>query len=246
MRKLGILIIVLMSLIIAVDSYAVSLTIPAGGSTLTESEYDSNNNLVETAVSQLDAVDSTKHDKTKFTEYSTFQATVSDSKVSTSTFTDYSTYQATIIGWRKHYQYVDTTYSTYSAVNAVVPLDDTIPAVTEGRSVMSTTVTPTKSGTELQVAVDILFFMPTINKHAIGAIFVNNTCIDVQVKDSTAANMYQAFCMEGDYTVWSTTAVPVEFRMGTSDGTTVHINGNASSRLFGGASEAHLGIRETD
>jgi len=146
-------------------------------------------------------------------------------------------------------QVQSASYATYSgAINTVIPIDDTVPQNTEGTEVITVTITPNKSGNTLVID-GVIMLSSNFNGSSDMAVSL--------FQDSTAAAIWSGTARSS--TLNATTLVPIKhvlqaasaspttfkIRVGVSVGTySIFVNGDTSSRLFGGASKTWLTVTE--
>jgi hypothetical protein len=144
---------------------------------------------------------------------------------------------------------IDRAYAEYTAnanLTTAIPFDDTIPQNTEGAQILSVSFTPKSATNRLRLRFQgqvsaastpinvtaALFSSASAN--ALAADYVTLTTIDYGLP----------IPLEIEYVPGVTTALTFTVRVGTQSGATARLNGNTSSRLFGGASRATLVIEE--
>lgn len=143
-------------------------------------------------------------------------------------------------------QHIDATYGLYTTTTANIPLDDTIPQNTEGFLIISQAITPLAADSIIEVsgAINAIGGTQTM---AIVSVFdsaVSATdAVAVFMGGTASATHMQAIPIMYRVIAGSTSARTISVRFGTNTGTG-YINGNNSSRLFGGASVSRVAIRE--
>lgn len=137
-------------------------------------------------------------------------------------------------------------YNTYS--NIVVPWDDTIPQITEGQEILSTTYTP-KSANNLLIVQYSCFASSTAGAaNAVLGLFKagQNDALDITpdaISDNNNPQTMQGFAV---FTAGTTDELTLSMRFGTLETNTVYINGNSSGRRYGGLAKTKIWIHEIE
>jgi len=145
---------------------------------------------------------------------------------------------------RRLAQIVSFSTNAYASGTAVIPVDDTIPQITEGNQYMSLVITPTNALSTLEIAVEASFGSPS-------EVWISVALFKVGVSDAltsrplyltAAATMLQANIL---HSVAAGSVLPQTFtvRGGAHTTATVGINGT-STRLQGGAIISRITIKE--
>lgn len=134
-------------------------------------------------------------------------------------------------------------YATNADITAIIPLDDTIPQVTEGSQVFSQTAAASTATERInirfrsQVACSISAWVSC-------ALFIDGAANAVR-----AATVFidtgsggRELTLEYEYVPGNTTTHTYSIRVGPSAASTVRLNGSPTARLFGGASAATFKI----
>ena len=142
---------------------------------------------------------------------------------------------------------IDSAYAEYTTnadIATVIPLDDTIPQVTEGTQILSIAITPKSTTNKIRVRFSGETSLSAA-AHAIGAIFINGgaNAVQANVAYHAQANEKQPLVMDYEYTPGSITSQTISVRAG-SNGATLRLNGTYTGRLFGGAMRATLVVEE--
>lgn len=133
-------------------------------------------------------------------------------------------------------------YTTYSSHTSQIPYDDTTPLSSEGFEVLSVSFTPKASDNKILVLARIEA-RSTASSYLIGTVFDGTTCKGVATNRAGVST--PIFLLE-EYTTGSTSARDISVRVGTDDGSTFFLNGDASSRKFNGVSKAVLEVLEIE
>jgi hypothetical protein len=145
-------------------------------------------------------------------------------------------------------QEVSNSTSSYIQVNAAIPDDDTIPQKTEGREIITCSITPTSSTNILLIEVNSYFAGSMASLYpASGAIFQDDTSNAISATRlcySTAIN--QSFIIRHRMVSGTTSATTFKLRFGTSTAqSTTAINGGSTpANVFGGVSSCIITIQE--
>jgi hypothetical protein len=122
--------------------------------------------------------------------------------------------------------------NTYTSTTAVIPIDNTVPLITEGTEILSATITPTSASNKL------LIFVTSNHSHTSAgwnqfALFNGSTAINgVSVYNATSTGMLPASIIH-QMNAGTTSSLTFSVRVGGNAGT-VYINGSNSS-VFGGS-----------
>lgn len=135
-------------------------------------------------------------------------------------------------------------YTTNADLTAAIPLDDTIPQVTEGTQILSAAITPKSTSSRIRIRFQCQFICSTtINVTA--AAFVNGAANAVRATYNTnpASAFAQQIILECEIAPASVAAQTVTIRVGPTS-STIRLNGSSSGRLLGGAMAATLILEE--
>lgn len=139
---------------------------------------------------------------------------------------------------------VTATYATNANLTTIIPVDDTIPTITEGTEVLSASITPKTTTNKLRVRCSG-FGSCAANTYAMAvAIYQGSTCIDASYFTPVAGNGGMPFYLEAEYTPGATSAQTISVRVGPQSAGTVRLNGTTAGRIFGGAANATLVVEE--
>lgn len=140
-------------------------------------------------------------------------------------------------------QSVSSSYSTYSSHTDPIPVDDTLPVQSnEGDQIMSASITLQDADNVIRGTVFVPAFGATAGNETVVTVFRGTTCIAVARAITVSAPVPIAIQFEDAPA--SAVAQTYSVRVGTNGTGTSYVNGNASARLFGGASKATLEVRE--
>lgn len=136
-------------------------------------------------------------------------------------------------------------YTTNADLSALIPLDDTIPQVTEGTQILSVTITPHSTTNRVRVRFQCQF-QHASPSNVIAAVFVNGAANALVTEFTTNANSggyATQLVLEKEHVPGSTAAQTYTVRIGPQSGT-IRLNGSTAGRLFGGSSVATLVVEE--
>ena len=142
-------------------------------------------------------------------------------------------------------QVVRTSTGAYAQGAVAIPIDNTIPQITEGSSFMTLAITPTNAANLLYIDVCAFVSSSAANKVITGALFT------VGVSDALAAMITYSGTephinnvnVRHRIIAASTSMRTYDYRCGTSDGTTMEFNGYMGA-LFGGTANSYFMITE--
>lgn len=143
-----------------------------------------------------------------------------------------------------------TSTTTYSTENVNIPLDDTIPQIGEGSLLLSVTITPKMSTSilELEAQIPVIgtsrgtvygcAFFKTGTDNALKAMMW-----DYEFNDSTSGGGIMPITHR--MVSGSTTAATFQLRInGRGSGNELYINGDGTSRAYGGVQRAIFTVKE--
>jgi len=143
-------------------------------------------------------------------------------------------------------QVVSTTSSAFSSGTTIIPLDDTIPQITEGDEYMTLAITPKSSTNTLVIQVVAALANATAGGNMQGAIFQDSTANALAATSVrfVGASDSMVLPLTHSMTAGTTSATTFRFRAGTNVGGTTTFNGRAGSRLFGAITKSTIVITE--
>jgi hypothetical protein len=133
-------------------------------------------------------------------------------------------------------------YTSNADLTVAIPLDDTIPQVTEGTQILSVSITPKSTTNKVRVR----FQGQVIANGAlnlIGALFLNGGANAVRTAYTTNAGsggFATELVLEYEHTPGATSAQTYTLRVGSHTGAAIRLNGSHTGRYFGGTSAATL------
>lgn len=135
-------------------------------------------------------------------------------------------------------------YSTNTALSIAIPCDNSIPQKTEGTEILSASITPKSATSRIRVRFSGFGGSSgAINMAA--ALFIDTAADAVQAicAYNTSSSTSTSLGFEYEYVPGDTSSHTYKIRVG-SDSSLMRMNGNSSSRYFGGAAAATLVIEE--
>lgn len=144
-------------------------------------------------------------------------------------------------------QVVGTNYSAVATGTTILPVDDTIPQITEGDEYMTQAITP-KSATNILVVEAVISFAISLGSgNSAGfAIFQDSTANALAATCTTTAGVNYLYTMNLKHKMvaGTTSATTFKVRAGTAVAGTFTFNGSAGGRLFGGITRSSITITE--
>jgi len=146
-------------------------------------------------------------------------------------------------------QIVRTNFVDFYSNTSLIPLDDTIPQITEGGEITTATITPTSSSNKILISVVMQVANDNAGNLSTIALFRNS------VSDALAASWARTIAannpnspMTIEYLDSPATTSPVTYRVrgGYSAGSssTFQVNGGSGARYFGGALTSGITLME--
>lgn len=144
---------------------------------------------------------------------------------------------------------VQTATSQTGAVasgTTVVPLDDTIPQITEGNEYMTLAVTPTSASNYLEIEVHAMLATSAVSGFMTAALFQDSTANALAAATQYVSSNNAIVHVSFKHRMLAGTVAATTFRVrcgGNNAGTTT-INGQAGARIFGGVFSSSITVRE--
>ena len=166
--------------------------------------------------------------------------------VLTATGSGTATFQAPAIGGSG--SVVKTTSSLVNSLitgTTLIPLDDTIPQITEGTEFITISYTPSAIGNRIRVTANT-YGAYSVAAKVTAALFEGTTANALAATAETvaASNDVVQHTLSYEGTVSSLTALTYRLRIGGSTAGTYTLNGAAGARLFGGIGYSSLVVTE--
>jgi hypothetical protein len=142
-------------------------------------------------------------------------------------------------------QIASTNYSAVATGTTTIPIDDTIPQITEGDQYMTQAITP-RSATNLLIIESNLFGMHSTNPNIVTALFQDSTASALAVADAYAAGTTVPIMTPLRYvmTAGTTSSTTFRIRAGGGGAGTFTFNGLLGARYFGAITKSNITIRE--
>jgi hypothetical protein len=138
-------------------------------------------------------------------------------------------------------------YAAATAITAIIPLDDTIPQITEGTQIISVSITPKSTANKLRIRYSGFMGGNGVFACAHAVFNGNANAIHAGGFVTPVSNYFQNFCGEVEYAPGSISPQTISLRVGVQTGSqTLYVNGNPSggTRLYGGSAATRLIIEE--
>jgi hypothetical protein len=139
-----------------------------------------------------------------------------------------------------------TEYTTNADLTTIIPGDDTIPQNTEGTQIISVSYTPKTTTNRLRLRFKGHFSCNGAGLSGIAALFssASANALRATLSTVTTSGYVLPLTLEYEYVPATTSAITFSVRAGPISAGAMRINGNMTSRLFGGTSGATLVIEE--
>jgi len=136
--------------------------------------------------------------------------------------------------------------SAYQDLGAILPFDDSIPQSGEGEEVLSLTVTPTNAASLLNVRV-VVHLGGSVGDNQSAALFVEGTAAALAAASTNLVNSgtVQTIAFEREISASSTTQRVYKVRAGSAVAANGKLNGDNSTRIFGGVMTSTLTVTES-
>jgi len=142
-------------------------------------------------------------------------------------------------------QVVTSSYNAVATGTTVMPLDDTIPQITEGNEYMTVTITPKATTHTLVIEADFLY-STSANAHTVWALFQDATANALAADTMYQAVTSQLMTSRLIYTMaaGTTSATTFRLRIGPASAATTTFNGTGGGRLFGAITKSTMTVTE--
>lgn len=143
-------------------------------------------------------------------------------------------------------QVKSTNYSAVSTGTATIPLDDTIPQITEGTEFMTQTITPKSATNRLRIEVKVMASLSINTANIIGGLFQDSTANALAADHAfqgTATAPVKIHLVH-DMVAGTTSSTTFRVRLGGNSASTVTFNGQSGARLYGGVTLSTITITE--
>lgn len=144
---------------------------------------------------------------------------------------------------------VQSKSASFNAVatgTTLIPVDDTIPQITEGNEYMTLSYTPKSTTNVLIIKVTAMLANTATSPYITGALFIDSTANSIGATLERAANASDpvAFNLEIPYVAGTTSAITIRFRAGASAAGTTTFNGQVGGRFFGTTPKSSITVTE--
>ena len=145
----------------------------------------------------------------------------------------------------KFVQIVSTQTGAVATGTTSIPLDDSIPQISEGDQYMSVSITPTSATNKLFIQVVTNTSADSIKTNT-AALFVDSTANALAAVSNTTRSGGDLLIVSFNHnmTAGSTSAMTFKVRIGTDSGGTLTFNGSGGSRRYGGVIASSITITE--
>jgi hypothetical protein len=141
-------------------------------------------------------------------------------------------------------QVVHTLDSAHATGTGTIPIDDTIPQITEGTEFMTRSITPTDASNLLRIDVTIQILNSAAQNMTV-ALFQDSTASALAgVTRNIAANVFHDMHLTYWMVAGTVSATTFRVRAGGAAAGTTCMNGNASSRYLGGVFASSITVTE--
>jgi hypothetical protein len=137
-------------------------------------------------------------------------------------------------------------FATYLSTTTQIPLDNTIPQITEGGQFLSLAITPTSATSKLLIQVNC-FYAVNAAAHVAVAIFQDSiaNAIAAQCAYSGTAGQNQQVTVNYFMTSGTTSSTTFTARIGANNANTISVNGsNSGTAFYGGVGVSSMTIME--
>lgn len=143
-------------------------------------------------------------------------------------------------------QMVSSSYSAVATGTTIIPLDDTIPQITEGTEFMTCTITPKSTTNTLEITAIIYVSLSITSADIIGALFQDSTANALAAIENYVAAIASPAPLTITFTMAAGTTSSTTFRVrvGGNTASTVTFNGASATRRFGAITKSSIVIRE--
>lgn len=136
--------------------------------------------------------------------------------------------------------------ATLSTTTTVIPLDDTIPQITEGTEIVTISITPKATTNRLQIDA-MIFAASSVSDFISVALFQDTTANALAATNFnvTSANLSVSIPLSYSMSAGTTSSTTFRLRVGPSaNTTTITLNGRAGARIYGGVSFCSIKVTE--
>jgi hypothetical protein len=146
-------------------------------------------------------------------------------------------------------QVTSTNYDTAGTVTANIPVDNSIPQITEGAELFTHSHTPKSATNILEIEVIVYGHVTTTPGNWTVAVFQDATAAAIAAggftqNSGTQGDGVNCVVVRHKMTAGGTSAISFSVRAGENSSGTLTVNGNSGARLYGGV--LHSGIKITE
>lgn len=143
-------------------------------------------------------------------------------------------------------QMVSTLSSSVATGTTTIPLDDTIPQITEGTEFITCSITPKSATNKLVIEANLYVSLSTTSADIIAALFQDSTTDALSAIEAyVGANVSPApLKIVHTMTAGTTSSTTFRIRVGGNTASTVTFNGASGSRRFGAIPKSSIVITE--
>lgn len=136
--------------------------------------------------------------------------------------------------------------TAFATTTTQIPLDDTIPQITEGAEFITVTITPTSSTNRLLIRSNVMISSSTATNTGIVALFQDATANALSAAATNLNNntVPSNIPLEYEMAAGTTSATTFRIRSGTNSAGTTTFNGSAGGRVFGAIPKSFLIVEE--
>jgi hypothetical protein len=135
--------------------------------------------------------------------------------------------------------------TTVDSTSAVIPQDNTIPQITDGKEFTTVSITPSSASNTIKGFVTLHFGGSVNNIHMVGTVFADAGANAIAVGECrvTDSSDIETLCFAFDHSPATTSAVTYHVRFGPSSGTG-YVNQTISGQKYGGALKSGIVVQE--
>lgn len=140
---------------------------------------------------------------------------------------------------------VTATNATYSSSTATIPGDDTIPQNTEGTQILSVTITPVSSTSTLYLTA-LVHGAITAANGITATIFKSGSSNALAAQTMNLDSGNALIFVRATTPTGTTNPITITVRVGLGAAGTLYLNGNSTSRIFGGVRFSSIEVLEIE
>lgn len=137
-----------------------------------------------------------------------------------------------------------TPVTAYSNTAASIPIDDTIPQITEGTELITVTITPQDATSRLEIECNIASMATSGSTATVLALFQDAIADAIAVATTeTTTGIQKSLSLRHEMLAGTTAAITFSVRIGPAGGT-LYLNGTSTGRKFGGIAAIRMKATE--